>query len=222
LSEQQPDPNSEENVQPSKPASITGDTHPQQAQGEGSKLKPTTSTSGRQRDISMLLGVLGSLIAGVATLAFGLVNLGDIVISTSIQEPVSVSEEEIDTIRQDIDSIHTQLESLQQIPEDTAIAMRLQSLEETMANLESTLTDIEEIIVQDPEEALEITMLRRDIEQAQAFNQSQVDALVRLIEQTNTWVTVSVLALAIAVLAPSLERLREWFRGSREQPADEE
>ncbi len=232
MSEQQPDPNSEEDVQPSNEATNSEDTPTTwQSQARTAKKKSQGNTRlKRVFEPTVLITALLTTVFGVIGMYISLSGLiepngGRVAIDerlAQLEELVATSSTEIDGVRQDIDSIRAQLEAVEQIPEDTAITVRLQSLEATMANLESTLTGIEEIIVQDPEEALEITMLKRDIEQAQAFNQSQLDALARLIEQTNTWVTVSIVGLFVAVLAPSVERLREWFRKGRDEPADQE
>lgn len=125
---------------------------------------------------------------------------------------IVISDEQItvsnaDKIQRDIESLKNQITSITAIPKDLAVSAKLQDIEIKLNDISSQVVTINNAIMQSPEKALEIPMLKRDIVALQNQYKVSTRALEREIGRaydTIKWVlgtiVFGILGLAASVL----------------------
>ncbi|EHK7543265.1 hypothetical protein ICR46_003605 [Vibrio cholerae] len=157
----------------------------------------------RASTYSALLAVLMSVLAGVLTFTVD----------------KSIPKKEIDLVQNSILIAQTkseleselavlkaQLGELTKVPENVSISSTLTEFERKLNSLEKQVTAINSVILESPEKAIEIPMLKRDIKSMQERYESSIDSLEREIArayETITWVIGTIL-LGILGLAASV------------------
>lgn len=155
-----------------------------------------------------LLAAIAALFSGFLTATFDKatkIGIGDVGVQMAIEKKQLYSEH-INAIETEIDSIKKQLEAFNNIPEKSAVSMRLAKLEENVSKLSSEISGLNGVIMQSPQKALEMPMLRRDVTALKAQYESDTRSLQREIERaydTMKWV-MGTIVLGILGLAASI------------------
>jgi chromosome segregation ATPase len=114
---------------------------------------------------------------------------------------------QLQVIERGLKNVESQVMALSKVPEQSGISGQLGSLNNSVDSLQSRFTRIEGLIVQDPSKALEIPLLRKDIETIKDSNQTSIAGLRQDIERAYTLLIGTMVALAIAVLAPAVSNM---------------
>ncbi|HEY0069149.1 MAG TPA: hypothetical protein VGE04_04185 [Chloroflexia bacterium] len=114
-----------------------------------------------------------------------------------------------DLIRMESDLAHLseEVNALSRVPEDVSVAAQLGSLNSSLDNLHERFTRIESIIIADPAKALELPLIRKDIDSIREVNQSEAAAIRQDIERSYTLIIGTILTLALAVLATAFSNI---------------
>lgn len=135
-----------------------------------------------QRNASImaaLIGVITSLIAATILFTTGKVTsikIGDLRIDAP-QPTMSVAVTE--EIENEINAIKNQIKSLTIIPKEAAVASEIQVIKVAVKNLEEQINIINKAIIQSPEKALSIPMLRKDVDALKLQNEHTAKSLER-------------------------------------------
>ena len=121
---------------------------------------------------------------------------------------------EIMSIKQEQAKLIEQINALSQPTSETALTRDITNLRSSVNDVDERLAKIEGIIVQDPQEALEVPFLRKDLENVSSTTELQISDLRQDVERSYNLMLVTIVALAVAVLAPALSNL---FRKNREE-----
>ncbi len=148
-----------------------------------------------------VLGAVASVIAGMLTFTF------DKGAEISISEPsLVVSQKYTPELTQKVEDLGKQLAALKSIPKESKISAQLSQFETKLKRLDSEVKVINKAILQSPEKALEIPMLRRDIVSLQKQYESSTKSLEREISRaydTVKWV-IGTIVLGILGIAASV------------------
>lgn len=139
-------------------------------------------------------------------------------------EPANTNSTDIDKIftqiqqtQGELEKINSQVKVLSQAPDETKFAAQVSGLNNSVNSLQERFTKIEALLVQDPTKALEVPLMRKDMETLKESNQTAFANLRQDIDRTFNLLLVSILALAVAILAPALSNLI----GRKEKPQEE-
>jgi predicted RNase H-like nuclease (RuvC/YqgF family) len=121
-----------------------------------------------------VLGAIASLIAGILT--FTLDKFVEIKISES---NLIVSQRESPELAKQVDELKIQLAALKSIPKESKISAQLSEFSSKLNRLDSEVKIINKAIMQSPEKALSIPMLRRDIASLKKQYESSTKSLER-------------------------------------------
>jgi phage-related tail protein len=109
-----------------------------------------------------------------------------------------------------LEKVEQHLASLSNIPKEDALNIEIQKLSSALTELASKEAKIESVILNSPSKALEIPLLRRDIDNIKAMQQSGIAALKDSIDRIydiSKWLlgamAISILTLAIGNLLKS-------------------
>jgi hypothetical protein len=106
-------------------------------------------------------------------------------------------------LREQLQTIEQHIASLSNIPKEDALNIELKNLSGTLADLASREKKIEAVILESPSRALEMPLLKRDIDSLREFQQSSISALkdgVDRIYDLNKWL-LGAMAISIVTLA---------------------
>jgi len=148
-----------------------------------------------------VLATVASLVAGIMTASF------DSLTEIERSDPgLIIKTETSPALQKELEALKAQLASLQEIPNDVKVSAKLEVFEAKITQFESQLNVINKAILQSPEKALEIPMLRRDIASLQKQYENSTESLEREIigaYETIRWVIGSIV-LGILGLAASV------------------
>lgn len=106
------------------------------------------------------------------------------------------------------DALRKQVAALEKAPASNENPQaQLNVLATSIQSLDKRFSEIERAILQDPAKALQLPILRKDLEKTQELTVAQTAALRQDIERTYSLITGTMIALALAVLAPALSNL---------------
>jgi hypothetical protein len=114
---------------------------------------------------------------------------------------------QIDLIRKDVDQLKGQINSISQPNNQSATNIRLSKIDTDLTNVISKTTTLEQIIMQDPAKALEIPLLKKDMESSNKDLESNISSLKGDIERIYQLFFAFVIAMAISVLALAIGNL---------------
>jgi hypothetical protein len=98
-----------------------------------------------------------------------------------------------------------QLQSLSNVPEEGKIAVQLKTLDDTLSELKVRQSKLEEVILNNPAKAIEVPLLRKDLDNLKDAQQQNVLALKQGVEQVydlNKWL-LGTMAISIIMLVLS-------------------
>ena len=114
--------------------------------------------------MAAVIGVVASLIAATILFTMGKVSsikIGDLQIDAP---PPALSVGVPEKVEKELNSIKSQLANITKVPKDVAVALEITNLKDQVKDLESQIKIINEAIMQSPEKALNIPMLRKDVD----------------------------------------------------------
>ncbi len=117
---------------------------------------------------------------------------------------VNALNSEIIAIKKEQARLNDQINSLSSTTSPNTLAVEVVGLRNSANNVDQRLTKIEGIIVQDPQKALEIPLLRKDLDNLVSKTDLQIALLRQDIERSYNLMLVTIVALTVAVLAPAL------------------
>jgi len=150
------------------------------------------------------MGAVATIIGGV--LSVFLVNTAKIDEIKFNAEFAEVSALSTRQIEKEIESLKSKVATITVVSEDVAVASKLSELETKMNSLSSDIAIINKVIMQSPEKALEIPILKRDLASLNKQYEATVEALEREITRaydTIKWV-IGTIVLGILGLAASI------------------
>ncbi len=151
-----------------------------------------------------LAGVVIAVVAGLLAAVLSATQTG------TTQQSITINRQEFDDIKAEIASIATDLESLKttvqaltQIPDQSQIGAQLARLDTSVTGLQTRQSQLEQVILDSPAKALEIPLLRRDIDNLKSSQQETSLAIRQSIDQVydlNKWL-LGAMAVSIVTIA---------------------
>jgi hypothetical protein len=133
---------------------------------------------------------------------------------TTIEKPafVNLTAKDLDELHlqitrldADVTSVQGQLKALSNVPEDSKVAIQLKAIDTTLADLKTRHGKLEDVILNNPIKAIEVPLLRKDLDNLKDSQQQNLLALKQGVDQVydlNKWLlgamAVSILTLAIS------------------------
>jgi hypothetical protein len=111
---------------------------------------------------------------------------------------------EIIAIKQEQIRLTEQINALSLTAPENSLTTDVIGIKNSVSNIDERLTKIEEIIIQDPQKSLEVPLLRKDLENISTTTTFQISAIRQDVERSYNLILVTLVALAVAVFAPSL------------------
>ena len=162
----------------------------------------STNTS-KASIVTAILGAVVAIVGAVITATFDRqVELAGIKFEPTQQVRLS----DYRDLEAELDLIKSQVSALNSIPEETVVSVKLAKVEVEIEQLASKLDALNKVIMQSPEKAIEIPMLKRDISSLQKQYEYAVESLQNQITRaydTMKWV-IGTIVLGILGLAASI------------------
>lgn len=174
--------------------------------------------------ISSIMGLTSVLVAFVALIIqFSNGNgissgpAGRVLMGVSNEQAIQDLKAEIISIKSDQAKINSRIDGLTQIPGQTVSSVEITELKNTQSNLDNRFSRIENILVQDPLKSLEIPLMRKDLDNLVSTTDLQIALLRQDVERSYNLMLVTIVALAIAVLAPALSNIFKKSKDEKEK-----
>lgn len=152
------------------------------------------------------VGVVATLVGATSTFFLQATNIESAGIEFQLEPTEIVGSPQYSDLANELELIKDQFSTITAIPEDTAVASKLAELESRLDKLAQNIKTINKAIMQSPEKALEIPMLKRDVQALQNQYKASTEALEREITRaydTIKWV-IGTIVLGIIGLAASV------------------
>ena len=155
--------------------------------------------------VAAMLAVAGTLIAAYT----GYLSQRMSSISTGVveQERIKSIENELSAIKHNLVETNEQIKSLSEIPEQTKMTSQLGSISSSVNQIQDKIIRLEQVIIQDPIKALEIPLLRKDLDNQKALNQAEIAAIRQEVERTYNLLIGSVVGIGLAVITSVVTNL---------------
>lgn len=140
----------------------------------------------------------------------------------SIEKPafVNLNLREIDELHERIarletavTSVNGQMQALANVPEDAKVAVQLKGIDTSLNDLKARHGRLEDVILNNPAKAIEVPLLRRDLDNLKDSQQQNLLALKQGVDQVydlNKWLlgamAVSIVTLAISNILKGREK----------------
>lgn len=157
-------------------------------------------------------GLIGLLIGILSIFApFGKDNA--VLPSLAYQEEVLKIHKELQGMSENVNNLKAQLDTLSQIPDESKFAIQLRDINTVLTDLKSRQSKLEEVIMSNPAKAIEVPLLRKDLDSLKDAQQQNLLALRQGVDQVydlNKWLlgamAVSIVTLAISNLMKGREK----------------
>ena len=162
--------------------------------------------------MAALIGIIASLISAIILFTTGKltsIKIGDLQIEAP-SPPLSVAVPE--KIEKELNSIKSQLSNITKLPKDVAITLGINNLRDKVKDLEKQINTINEAIMQSPEKALNIPMLRKDVNALKLQYENTTKSLEREIRSAYEiikWVLGTILLGILGIAASVFIAVRE-------------
>jgi hypothetical protein len=167
------------------------------------------------------IALLGVIVAALAVVPIFISLLTDGRSSSGQQPPeeAAVRAREIAALRARVAETSMELEQLGRAlsnpsdpPSQARLAAQVRSLNDSVTDMRADLSKLEDTILQNPTRALEVPLLRRDLESLKAGNQSSLEAIQNDLDRQYDlmkWVVgtllIGIIGMVASVLAPVLK-----------------
>ena len=121
------------------------------------------------------------------------------------QKDVADLHAQIDQLDRDLMSVKNQLRALTNVPEDTKVAIQLKGIDDSLNDLKARHEKLENAISNNPAKAIEVPLLRKDLDNLKDSQQQNLLALKQGVDQVydlNKWL-LGAMAISIVTLAIS-------------------
>jgi uncharacterized protein (DUF3084 family) len=126
-------------------------------------------------------------------------------------------QEKISVLEKDVASLRNQLQALSNVPDENKIAIQLKGMDTALTDLKARHAKLEDAILTNPAKAIEVPLLRKDLDNLKDSQQQNLLALqqgVDRIYDLNKWL-LGAMAVSIITLAIS-----NVLSGRKKKPAD--
>lgn len=106
-------------------------------------------------------------------------------------------------LRAEITSLRSQITKLSSVSEDSRVAARLDKLDTSLIHVGAKLSKLESVILENPSKALEMPLLRKDIDNLKSGHNSELASIRQEIERVydfNKWFLGLMFTMAVGVL----------------------
>ncbi len=114
---------------------------------------------------------------------------------------------DVRAVKTSVSAVETQIAALSQISETNALTAEVNRVSNSLGKLEENMSRIQTAILDDPMKALEVPLLRKDMESIKSLNEAQITAVRGEVERTNGLLIGTIVALALGVLGTALPNL---------------
>jgi hypothetical protein len=172
------------------------------AGGSSDEQKPGNPQFLWLRDIFVFAGVMVTLTFGFAALGgvFGLFSESPDLVATQFRQHTV----QITALRAEVGRLQAELQALRSTPDRSSMGAQVASLAVTTADLRARQQRLEGAIMDDPARALQVPLLRRDLDNLIAQQVQQVEAQRRDVERLYQLLIGLFAALAVSIVGPGL------------------
>jgi hypothetical protein len=125
------------------------------------------------------------------------------------QEPALKAD--IELLQREVRNVDQRLTALASVPQKPlqpdAVTQQVTTLQSTVDSTGKRLEKIEQVILADPAKALEMNLLRRDIQNLQAVQQATMEAVKKDVDRLDLWAKAIFGLIFAFSMAPGLERI---------------
>jgi hypothetical protein len=162
------------------------------------------------RSFSDWLTIIGVIISGVVgAIAF-------LISSQSISPKTPVMDErvyrlfeklnhDLEKLRENVVGVEGQLKNISNVPEQSQVAAQLKGIDTAVKDLQARQSKLEEVIISNPAKAIEVPLIRKDLDNLKESQQQNLLAIKQGIDQVydlNKWL-LGAMAISIITLAVS-------------------
>jgi hypothetical protein len=113
-------------------------------------------------------------------------------------------EDNINSIKDEQKRLNERIDALSKVTNQTALSAEVTDIKSSVDDLNTRFSKVEGILIQNPQEAVAIPLLRKDLDNLSSKTDLQIALLQQDADRSYNLVLVTIVALAIAVLAPAL------------------
>jgi chromosome segregation ATPase len=157
--------------------------------------------------IAVVSGVVGVLLAVLAVRDVYTIIRAPEILPEIQQNQLEVLKKQMSDLEHGITNLDNKVEGLLKPSDQSQISAQLTSMEGSIHDLQARFTKIEGLILQDPSKALEIPLMRKDLEAIKESNQLSIAGLRQDLERAYALLVGTLVALGIAVFAPLLSNI---------------
>jgi archaellum component FlaC len=172
----------------------------------------------RSEKLAAIAGLLG-LISAIVGIAVAFYAWSYPLPSNPVQQaavPVSIINEDISNrlnqMSEDLNQINEKVKNLSVIPEESKVAAQIKEIDSAIKDLQTRHSKLEEVIMGNPAKALEVPLLRKDLDNLKEIQQQSVASMKQAVDQVydlNKWLlgamAVSIIMLGISQFLKSKE-----------------
>lgn len=110
---------------------------------------------------------------------------------------------DISSIRTELLSVKSQLDKVRVLSKETASALKIEELDSTVSDLLSQVSKLSRAIVEDPEEAVSSTLLRKELDLMRSEHKSSISMLTQQIEHVSglgKWFVGALISMVVCML----------------------
>jgi len=162
--------------------------------------------------LQLVAGFIGLLI-GILTIVSPFGKDNPVLPSVAHNEEVLKIHQELQEMSKNVNNLKGQLDTLSQIPDEAKFTIQLQSINTVVSDLKTRQSKLEEVIMSNPAKAIEVPLLRKDLDGLKDAQQQNMLALRQGVDQIydlNKWLlgamAVSIVTLAISNLIKGREK----------------
>lgn len=168
-----------------------------------------------------ILSVLISIVAVIASIFYSIAGnitptqpaqVSDL---TELETKLSDLETSFTTIETQLSSLEQRIEAIAQVPTNSAVNSEIVQIQNDIESLDTSLSNLEQVILDDPTKALQITLISKDMENLQQTYESDFqttrEEIGRVYEQNNWFIglmftmALGLLTLAVGNFLPKLK-----------------
>jgi hypothetical protein len=154
-----------------------------------------------------ILGAIIALVAGLVASVGSFYSSRSTVTSVSVNDDfrrlIAVQDEKIQTVISQIRELQRHIASISNIPTEDALYLELRKLNVSFSDLNSREAKIESVILENPSRALEMPLLRRDLDNVRESQQASLVSVKESVDRIydlNKWL-LGAMAVSIVTLA---------------------
>jgi hypothetical protein len=129
----------------------------------------------------------------------------------TLREAISLLQTELNSVRRQVSQLESDVKSLPKNTDQNQIESRLSNIEVSVTKLQNSVSKIETVVLGDPAKALEMTLLKKDMD--------NVGQEVSRLDNWNKWLLGPMFSLVIAILSLAASNfLSSFLQRPRQRP----